>query len=359
MRAWGKSAGYESRTNWAGTLRRRICCGRTTSCSRAWRSRTPILRQSHDTPEDRWSRSRWTDPGSYRGIRVILTRSSAMTTRHLNGGRLASETTFRYVLITPARNEEQYIGRTLDRWPRRPHPPLRWVIVSDGSTDRTDEIVAAYQLATRLDSVDANARSAATGSSPRKSIASTRGSRSSETWVRRCRQPRCGHLFRPGLLRVFDGAVCGGRRGSASPEHPLSSTASITITGSRTSSMSRARASSFVGSASREIGGYVAIEGGGIDWIAVTTARMKGWQTRTFTEKTCLHHRPMGTGRRARSGPSSGTDRRTTTWGAIRFGRSSGAPYQMTRPPYLIGGGCLLAGYVLGLDAPVRAAGLA
>ena len=50
-----------------------------------------------------------------------------------------------------------------------------------------------------------------------------------------------------------------------------------------------------------EIGGYVPIKGGGIDWTAVTTARMKGWQTRTFTAKTCLHHRPMGTGQRAAS----------------------------------------------------------
>jgi hypothetical protein len=45
-----------------------------------------------------------------------------------------------------------------------------------------------------------------------------------------------------------------------------------------------------------EVGGYVPIKGGAIDWIAVTTARMKGWQTRTFLEKTCLHHRKIGTG---------------------------------------------------------------
>ena len=45
-----------------------------------------------------------------------------------------------------------------------------------------------------------------------------------------------------------------------------------------------------------EIGGYIPIKGGGIDWMAVTTARMKGWKTRTFTEKTCLHHRKIGTG---------------------------------------------------------------
>jgi hypothetical protein len=47
-------------------------------------------------------------------------------------------------------------------------------------------------------------------------------------------------------------------------------------------------------------GGYTPIKGGGIDWVAVTTARMRGWQTRTFVEKTCLHHRKMGTASRSR-----------------------------------------------------------
>ena len=34
----------------------------------------------------------------------------------------------------------------------------------------------------------------------------------------------------------------------------------------------------------------------GIDVIACLSARMKNWQTRTFPEMTCEHHRPMGTG---------------------------------------------------------------
>jgi hypothetical protein len=33
-----------------------------------------------------------------------------------------------------------------------------------------------------------------------------------------------------------------------------------------------------------EVGGYRPIKSGGIDWVAVTTARMKGWKTRTFPE---------------------------------------------------------------------------
>jgi len=46
-----------------------------------------------------------------------------------------------YVLITPARNEAQFIETTIKSMVAQTVPPLRWVIVSDGSTDGTDEIV--------------------------------------------------------------------------------------------------------------------------------------------------------------------------------------------------------------------------
>lgn len=49
-----------------------------------------------------------------------------------------------YVLITPARNEEATIGITIESVIRQTIRPKEWVIVSDGSTDRTDEIVKAY-----------------------------------------------------------------------------------------------------------------------------------------------------------------------------------------------------------------------
>jgi len=46
-----------------------------------------------------------------------------------------------YVLITPVRNEESTIGTTLESVVRQTIPPAEWVVVSDESTDRTDEIV--------------------------------------------------------------------------------------------------------------------------------------------------------------------------------------------------------------------------
>jgi glycosyltransferase involved in cell wall biosynthesis len=47
----------------------------------------------------------------------------------------------RYILITPARNEEAYLERTILSVTGQTVLPERWVIVSDGSTDRTDEII--------------------------------------------------------------------------------------------------------------------------------------------------------------------------------------------------------------------------
>src|ERR1700680_2060395 len=50
----------------------------------------------------------------------------------------------RYVLITPARNEAKFIELTLQSMITQTVPPLKWVIVSDGSTDGTDDIVKKY-----------------------------------------------------------------------------------------------------------------------------------------------------------------------------------------------------------------------
>src|SRR5262245_46129426 len=48
-----------------------------------------------------------------------------------------------YVLVTAAYNEEAFIGNAIRSILAQTVKPLRWVIFSDGSTDRTDEIVSA------------------------------------------------------------------------------------------------------------------------------------------------------------------------------------------------------------------------
>ncbi len=50
----------------------------------------------------------------------------------------------RYVVISPCRNEEQFMRRTLDSVTRQSVPPSLWVIVDDGSTDSTPVVLAEY-----------------------------------------------------------------------------------------------------------------------------------------------------------------------------------------------------------------------
>ena len=57
-------------------------------------------------------------------------------------GKLPSN--FKYVLITPARDEAAFIRKTLETIVSQTVLPLKWVIVSDGSTDGTDEIVKEF-----------------------------------------------------------------------------------------------------------------------------------------------------------------------------------------------------------------------
>ena len=54
-----------------------------------------------------------------------------------------------YVLVSPCRNEADYMRRTLDSVVAQTLQPALWVIVDDGSTDETPDILADY--ATRHD----------------------------------------------------------------------------------------------------------------------------------------------------------------------------------------------------------------
>lgn len=52
-----------------------------------------------------------------------------------------------YVLISPCRNEADYMRRTLDSVVAQTETPALWLIVDDGSTDATPEILANYAAA--------------------------------------------------------------------------------------------------------------------------------------------------------------------------------------------------------------------
>ena len=51
------------------------------------------------------------------------------------------------VLISPCRNEADYMRRTLDSVVAQTEQPTLWIIVDDGSTDETPQILAEYAAA--------------------------------------------------------------------------------------------------------------------------------------------------------------------------------------------------------------------
>jgi cellulose synthase/poly-beta-1,6-N-acetylglucosamine synthase-like glycosyltransferase len=52
----------------------------------------------------------------------------------------------RYSIITAARNEEKYIFKTLESVVKQSLLPIEWIIINDGSTDKTSELIASYAV---------------------------------------------------------------------------------------------------------------------------------------------------------------------------------------------------------------------
>jgi glycosyltransferase involved in cell wall biosynthesis len=94
-----------------------------------------------------------------------------------------------------------------------------------------------------------------------------------------------------------------------------------------------------------QIGGYTPQPNGGVDDVAVLTARMKGWKTRCFTEKCFQHLRPMGLGRHTILGSKFAIGRLDHALANHPLWELFRAVYQMSKRPILLGGLCILAGY--------------
>ena len=60
--------------------------------------------------------------------------------------QITQPTQTRYVVITPARDEVQYIADTITSMVNQTVRPVEWVIVDDGSTDATGEIIDRFAV---------------------------------------------------------------------------------------------------------------------------------------------------------------------------------------------------------------------
>lgn len=254
-----------------------------------------------------------------------------------------------YVLITPARNEEALIEGAIRSVVSQTIRPSRWIIVSDGSTDGTDTIVKRYA--------------------------------GQHEWIELLRMPEHRDrtfaakavCFNAGYARLkcedFD--LIGNLDAditfepdyyefllSKFAEMPRLGVVGTPFIEDARQPQNHSYAHQFadlqhVSGACQmfrrqcfeEIGGYTPIKGGGIDWVAVTTARMKGWQTRTFVEKSCLHHRKMGTANRNRLMARFRHGQEDYYVGGHPLWQILRGAFQMKEKPFVLGGLLLSLGY--------------
>ncbi|MGA8407861.1 MAG: glycosyltransferase family 2 protein [Candidatus Acidiferrales bacterium] len=249
-----------------------------------------------------------------------------------------------YVLITPARNEAEFLERTIQSVVVQTIRPTKWIIVSDGSTDGTDEIVEKYaavhpwielvQMPERHERHFAG-----------KAFAVNAGYRKlAETQYDVIGNLDADVSFDPEyfafLMERFAENPRLGVAGTAFQEGNL--TYNYEFVGvEHVSGMCQI----FRRECFDAIGGYPAVKSGGIDLIAVLSARAKGWETRTFVEKKFVHHRvqsgALHTGLRERlyMGRKDYLLGNHPLWEIFR------GVYQMTHKPYFIGGILVLSAY--------------
>lgn len=254
-----------------------------------------------------------------------------------------------YVLITPARNEAAFIEKTLESMVRQTLPPERWVIVNDGSTDDTAAKIRPYLA--------------------------------DHSWLILVDLPRRTerhfaakvHAFNAGLEKVKDinYAIIGNLDADVSLDddhfeflmEKFSKDPALGVAGtvfreegynSATDSFEgetyvSGQCQMFRRQCFEQIGGYKPNKGGGIDWMAVTTARMMGWKTRSFRDKSFFHHRRLGTAERGRLASSFSYGEKDYYLGGHPLWELFRVGWRMTKRPYLVDGAALGLGYTWAL----------
>jgi glycosyltransferase involved in cell wall biosynthesis len=197
-----------------------------------------------------------------------------------------------YVLVTAAYNEEQFIARTIESVCSQTVRPKKWVIVSDGSTDCTDSIVAGYcrdydfiQLHRICDP------------HPRNFAAQVNAINAGFELLKGMEFDFFGNVdadvaFAPDyyarLLAKFEQDPTLGLGGGYIHE-----AVNATFV-SRTRNSTRAVAHAvqlFRRECYDKVGPYLPLPHGGPDWVAEIVARQNGWSVRSFPELPVRHYR--------------------------------------------------------------------
>lgn len=250
-----------------------------------------------------------------------------------------------YVLVTPACNEEQYIETTIQCVISQTVRPVIWVIVSDGSTDRTGEIAGGYAA--------------------------------KHDWIRLMTKPRQAHRSFASMVKAFNS----GYQSTKSVEHKIvgkldadfafesgyfeylldkfSSDPRLGIAG--TPFIEEGCDSQKAGVFDKEhvyggcqlfrrecfedIGGYPVVRACS-SVVANMMARMRGWKTRCYTDMVCRHLRRLSTADQGLCAAKFEYGWKDYYLGNHFLWEIFRSVYQMKNEPRILGGFLLLCGYV-------------
>jgi cellulose synthase/poly-beta-1,6-N-acetylglucosamine synthase-like glycosyltransferase len=251
---------------------------------------------------------------------------------------------YAYVLITPARNEAQFIEGTIKSVVAQTVRPVKWVIVSDGSTDGTDDIVRRYAAEHHwIEMIRMPER--AERNFAGKALAFNAG----YALVRDLEYEVIGNLdaditFQADYLEFLMS------RFAENPQLGVAGTPYLE--GNKTYDYRFTSIEHVSGACQlfrrqcfEDIGGYKPIRSGGIDLIALLSARAKGWQARTFVEIACLHHRKMGSAQHVHMRERVHRGRMDYLLGSHPLWELFRSVYQMKKRPYVLGGILILTSY--------------
>ena len=250
-----------------------------------------------------------------------------------------------YVLVTPARNAAGKIEHTLDAVTSQTRPPLRWVVVSDASTDRTEELVRERQADHPWLSLVRVEPSGLPGFAS-KVNAFSRGVQE----LAGLDYAFLGNLdadvsFAPDyferLLAAFEADPKLGLAGGQVYEcfdgkRIKQDVAANSVPGA---------VQLFRREVFERIGGLRPMALGGEDTAAEILTRMEGWTTHTFGELEVDHHGPVVSGRGGRLGYLAQRGRINHSLGYHPLFHLSACVYRGLQWPWVVGGLAMAAGY--------------
>lgn len=208
----------------------------------------------------------------------------------------------KYVLLTPARNEETYIEKTIQAVLAQSILPQEWIIINDGSTDKTAEIAQKY-----ADEYDFIELINIDGDEQRNFGSRTAALVFAYSQVKDSDFTYVGSLdaditFQPdyyeNILQELETnprlGIAGGIR------YDFKDGRFVLIPSARNSVCGAIQL--FRKDCYEAIDGYRILSYGGVDTVAGVAARMEGWEVRSYTEHLIWHHRPTGTANRSKLG---------------------------------------------------------